>query len=88
MDGVTTISVQELEELKAKAAKAETYSEQHKKGLDRLHKHDKEHPEKVNERMRKYLNKNREAYNARRRELRRLKKDAAAIPGEQFNANA
>lgn len=86
---MTTISIQELEELKAKAAKID---ERNKKGLDRLHKIDKEHPEKVLERMRKYLDKNRDAYNARRRELRRLKKEAAAAAGKTsgvlFNADA
>ncbi len=76
MDEVTTISVQELEELKRKAAQAETYNECKKKRFDELNKFNKEHPDKVNERVKRYIEKNRDAYNARRRELRRLKKEA------------
>lgn len=91
MDGVITISVQELEELKRKATIADKCNTQKKKELDRLHNRDKEHPERVNERMRKYLDKNRDAYNARRRELRRLKKEAVAAAetsGDLNNAGA
>lgn len=44
---------------------------------DRINAYNKAHPEKVRARVEKYINKDRDAYNARRRELRRLKKEAA-----------
>lgn len=45
---------------------------------ERVNAYNKAHPEKVLARVNKYINKDRDAYNARRRELRRLKKEAAA----------
>lgn len=48
---------------------------------ERLKAYDKAHPEKIRERSRLYREAHREEYNARRRELRRLKKEAAAANG-------
>ena len=74
MDGVITISVQELEELKRKA---ETYDRRNKKTLEALRKYDEANPKAAQERAKKYKDKDREAYNERRRELYRMKKEAA-----------
>jgi hypothetical protein len=45
---------------------------------DRINAYNKAHPEKVLARAHKYINKDRDAYNARRRERYRLKKEAEA----------
>lgn len=45
---------------------------------DRINAYNVAHPEKARERSRLYREAHREEYNARRRELRRLKKEAAA----------
>lgn len=79
MDGVITISIQEFEELKAKAAKTD---ERNKKSLERLNKYNETNPNAVRERVKRYKDKDRDAYNARRRELRRLKKEAEAAASE------
>lgn len=75
MDGVTTISVQRLKELEAKAAKID---ERNKKDIEKLKKYAEENPKAAQERAKRYKEKNRDAYNARRRELYRMKKEAAA----------
>ena len=53
--------------------------------VERVRAYDKENPDKVRERVRRHRDLHRESYNARRRELRRLKKEAeaaaAAAPG-------
>ena len=49
-----------------------------KRAIERLQKYNKEHPEKVAERVKRHVDKNRASYNARRRELYRLKKAVAA----------
>ena len=46
--------------------------------VERVNAYNKAHPEKVLARAHKYINKDRDAYNARRRERYRLKKEAAA----------
>ena len=74
----TTITVERLQELEALEAKIKI---QQAKDLQRLIKHDKAHPERVLERTKRYQNKDRDAYNARRRERRRLAKEAAAPGG-------
>jgi hypothetical protein len=73
MDGVQTLSVQELEELKRKA---EIYDKRNKKSLENLKKYNEANPKDVNERVRRYRERNREEYNARQRERRRMKKEA------------
>ena len=60
---------------------------QQARDLKRLAAYDKAHPDKVLERNKRYQNKDRDAYNARRRELRRLAK-AAAGPGGGDTASA
>lgn len=74
----TTITVERLQELEALEAKIKV---QQAKDLQRLIKHDKMHPERVLERTKRYQNKDRDAYNARRRERRRLAREAAAPGG-------
>lgn len=82
MSETVTISVARLQELEAAAAAAATLKERLKKANhcdpERLKAYNKAHPEKAAERSKRYKERNREAYNARRRELRRLKKEAAA----------
>jgi len=84
MSETVTISVARLQELEAAAAAVSTLKERLKKAnhcdIDKLKAYDKAHPEKAAERSKRYKERNREAYNARRRELRRLKKEAAT-PG-------
>ncbi len=76
MDSVTTISVQELEELKRKAAKHDIRT---KKAVERIERFNKENPNNAKERVARYVEKNRDAYNARRRELYRLKKEQSKV---------
>jgi len=84
MSETVTISAARLQELEAMEAKIKV---QQAKDLQRLIKHDKAHPERVLERVKRYQNKDRDAYNARRRERRRLAKEAAA-PGAAPTASA
>ena len=84
MDTTTTVTITaaRLAELEALAAFALKVKAQQAADLTRLSTYDKAHPDKVSERIKRYKEKNREAYNARRRELRRLKREAAAAPPE------
>lgn len=84
MSETVTISAARLQELEALEAKIKA---QQAKDLQRLINHDKAHPERVLERAKRYQNKDRDAYNARRRERRRLAKEAAA-PGADTTASA
>ena len=74
MSDMVTITLERLKELEKYEAKVKA---KNAKDTIRLMEYDKAHPEKVLERAKKYQDKNREAYNARRRELRKLKKEAA-----------
>ena len=59
------------------ALKEKLYKRTHN-NPDRINAYNKAHPEKVLARAHKYINKDRDAYNARRRERYRLKKEAEA----------
>lgn len=89
MSETVTISVARLQELEAAAAAAATLKERLKKANhcdpERLKAYNKAHPEKGLERVKKYQNKDRDAYNARRRELRRLKKEAVVLTALAVN---
>lgn len=82
MDPAAAARIAELEatvaELTARLAKRNHYN------LESLRAYDKAHPERASERSKRSKERNREAYNARRRELRRLKKsgepDASDAP--------
>jgi hypothetical protein len=65
----------ELEELAAFALKVKARNATE---LSRVKTHDKSHPEKVAARVKRHKDKDRAAYNARRRELYRLKREAEA----------
>jgi len=82
MSETVTITVERLKELEAAAAELPILKERFKKAnhsdITRLNAYNKAHPEKVLERTKRYKDKDRDAYNARRRELRRLKKEAEA----------
>ena len=80
MSDMVTITLERLKELEKYEAKVKA---KNAKDTIRLMEYDKAHPEKVLERAKKYQDKNREAYNARRRELRKLKKEAAAEAGAE-----
>ena len=73
VSAAVTIATLEAENaaLKARLAKRTHHN------IASLREYDIAHPEKRVERARRYKEKNRDAYNARRRELRRLKKEAA-----------
>jgi len=79
MSETVTISAARLQELEAAAAAVPILKEKLKKANHsdpaRLKAYDKAHPEKAAERSKRCKDKNREAYNARRRELYRLKKE-------------
>lgn len=72
----------ELDRLKALEEKYTVMKPKYDKlahnNVERVNAYNKAHPEKVLARVNKYINKDRDAYNARRRERRRLKKEAAA----------
>ena len=80
MSDLVTISAERLKELEAAAAAIPILKEKLKKAnhcdIDKINAYNKAHPEKVLERVKRYQEKNRDAYNARRRELRKLKKEA------------
>lgn len=82
MSDTVTITVERLKELEAAAAELPILKEKFKKANHsdpaRLIAYNKAHPEKALERVKKHIDKDRDAYNARRRELRKLKKEAAA----------
>ena len=71
---ITAARLQELEStvlvLKEKLKKANHCD------IDKINAYNKAHPEKAAERSKRCKERNREAYNARRRELYRLKKEA------------
>jgi hypothetical protein len=87
MSEMVTITLERLQELEKYEAKIKA---KNAKDTIRLMEYDKAHPEKVLERAKKYQDKNREAYNARRRELRKLKKEEAAAksPGAGSSTSA
>ena len=87
MSEMVTITLERLQELEKYESKIKA---KNAKDTIRLMEYDKAHPEKVLERAKKYQDKNREAYNARRRELRKLKKEAAAAetPGVGSSTSA
>ena len=74
----TTITVERLQELEALEAKIKMKNEEDAK---RLNAYNTAHPEKRLARVLRHIEKDRDAYNARRRERRRLAKEAAAAPG-------
>jgi hypothetical protein len=74
MSETVTITVERLKELEKYEAKAKAKIE---KTIASLKKYE-DTPEKKLERMNRYINKDRDAYNAKRREKRRLAKEAAA----------
>ena len=87
-DDTVTISVARLHELEQYEARffAKTASD-----IERLREYDRTHPERSLERVKRYQAKNRDAYNARQRELKQLRKNAKAAaatatesPGSSF----
>lgn len=73
-----TIPAARLAELEELAAFARKIKERNAAELSRVKTQDKSHPEKVAARVKRYKDKDRAAYNARRRELYRLKREAEA----------
>jgi len=86
MSDLVTITAGRLKELEAAAAAVPILKEKLKKANhsdpDRINAYNKAHPEKVLERVKRHIEKDRDAYNARRRERRRLAKEAAAAAGD------
>ena len=84
MSETVTISAARLQELEAAAAAVPILKEKLKKANHsdpaRVNAYNKAHPEKVLERVKRHIEKDRDAYNARRRERRRLAKEAVAKP--------
>jgi hypothetical protein len=82
MAETVTITVERLKELEAAAAAVPILREKLKKANHsdpaRVNAYNKAHPEKALERVKRHIEKDRDAYNARRRERRRLAKEAAA----------
>jgi hypothetical protein len=82
MSDLVTISAERLKELEAAAAAIPILKEKLKKAnhcdIDKINAYNKAHPEKAAERSKRCKEKNREAYNARRRELYRLKKEGGS----------
>ena len=80
MSETVTISAARLQELEAAAAAVPILKEKLKKAnhcdIDKINAYNKAHPEKVLERVKRHIEKDRDAYNARRRERRRLAKEA------------
>lgn len=74
MSDTVTITKERLQELEALEAKVKEKNIQTRQKLQQY----TDTPEKKLERMNRYINKDREAYNAKRREKRRLAKEAAA----------
>jgi len=79
------ISAARLAELEALEAKVSARNEQK---LIALKKYNKEHPEKTAERVRRFKELNRDAYNARRRELYHLKKAGGGQQGSSCPTNS
>ena len=87
MSETVTISAARLQELEAAAAAVPILKEKLKKAnhcdIDKINAYNKAHPEKAAERSKRCKDKNREAINARRRELYRLKKaDGYTAPAD------
>lgn len=88
MSEMVSITLERLKELEKYEAKIKA---KNAKDTIRLMEYDKAHPERVLERAKKYQDKNRDAYNARRRELRKLKREAEAAaksPGGGITTSA
>ena len=87
MSDLVTITAERLKELEALEAKVKAHNI---KDAKRLNEYNNAHPEKVLERVKRHIEKDRDAYNARRRERRRLAKEAAAAaakpPGQDNNS--
>lgn len=88
---LVTIPAARLAELEAQvAALSEKLTKRNHSNLERLKAFKEANPEKAaaasTASAKRYKERNREAYNARRRELRRLKREAA--PGESAHAAA
>jgi hypothetical protein len=83
MSDLVTITAERLKELEALEAKVKAKNEQKRIELQKY----TDTPEKVLERVKRHIEKDRDAYNARRRERRRLAKEAAAAPvdGQQVS---
>lgn len=79
MSETVTITVERLKELEIIEAKVKA---KNSKEVKRINEYNKAHPEKVLERVNRHIEKDRDAYNARRRERRRLAKEAANPPAE------
>ncbi len=73
------VSAARLRELEELAAKGKKLTEKQKTTLEELRAYDKDHPTEAKERKNRYINKNREAYNARRRERYRQKRAGAGV---------
>lgn len=86
---MVTIPAARLAELEALAATAREIKAKKAERLAAVTERYKQTPEHVLERAKRYQNKDRDAYNARRRELRRLRKEAAAAaaPGDSPGAS-
>jgi hypothetical protein len=79
---MVTIPAARLAELEALAAVAREAKAKQTERLASIVERYKQTPETVLARVKRYQDKNRDAYNARRRELRQIKKEAAAAtPG-------
>lgn len=74
MSETVTISAARLQELEALEAKIKAKNEKKRIELQQY----TDTPDKKQERMRRYIDKDRDAYNAHRREKRRLAKEAVA----------
>jgi len=85
MSELVQITVERLKELEAAAAAVPILREKLKKANHsdpaRVNAYNKAHPEKVLERVKRHIEKDRDAYNARRRERRRLAKEAGSGSG-------
>jgi hypothetical protein len=77
MEPTVTITAARLAELEALAEIGLKYKERNEADFKRLAERNKADPARYNETVRQWKAKNREAYNARQRELYRLKKEAA-----------
>ena len=75
MSDTVTITVERLKELEKYEAKAKA---KNAKDALRVVEFQKAHPEINSERVKRHIEKDRDAYNAKRREKRRLAKEAAA----------
>lgn len=75
MSELVTITAERLKALEAIEAKVKA---RNSKDVKRLNEYNNAHPEKSLARVLRHIEKDRDAYNARRRERRRLAKEAAA----------